>query len=101
MTVSALMRKAKVWSLLTRKKCLEPRQVVPFTFRRACKGTYHEEVIEYGELLRRERALSKHTVGRALMWNIVPEGLRYDLIDRPRSKKAISKVINQCYERLV
>jgi len=37
------------------------------------------------------------TVGRALLWEIVPKGLEYDLINRPMNKKAISRVINRCY----
>jgi DNA-directed RNA polymerase subunit beta' len=37
------------------------------------------------------------TAGRALLWDVVPEGLAFDLINRPMVKKAISRVINQCY----
>ncbi|EED34821.1 DNA-directed RNA polymerase, beta' subunit [Luminiphilus syltensis NOR5-1B] len=37
------------------------------------------------------------TVGRALLWGIVPTGLSYDLINRDMVKKAISEVINHCY----
>jgi DNA-directed RNA polymerase subunit beta' len=37
------------------------------------------------------------TAGRALLWDVVPEGLSFDLINRPMVKKAISRVINQCY----
>jgi len=37
------------------------------------------------------------TVGRALLWEIVPEGLAYELINQPMNKKAISRVINRCY----
>jgi len=40
------------------------------------------------------------TVGRALLWEIVPEGLPFELVNQPMVKKAISRVINQCY-RLV
>ncbi len=40
------------------------------------------------------------SVGRALLWEIVPRGLGFDLINQPMAKKAISRVINQCY-RLV
>ena len=46
--------------------------------------------------MRRTRVVET-TVGRALLWNIVPEGRSYDLINRAMVKKAISKVINQCY----
>ena len=40
------------------------------------------------------------TVGRAIMWQVCPEGLPYDLIDRPLAKKAISKLINHAYRNL-
>ena len=45
-------------------------------------------------------ALRDTTVGRALLWEIVPEGLGYDLINQDMNKKAISQVINQCYRLL-
>jgi len=41
--------------------------------------------------------LKETTVGRALLWEIVPAGLPYDLVNQPMSKKAISRIINQCY----
>ncbi len=37
------------------------------------------------------------TVGRALLFQILPEGLPFELVDQPLKKKAISKLINQCY----
>ncbi len=37
------------------------------------------------------------TVGRVLLWNIVPEGIPLEMINRPMVKKAISAVINYCY----
>jgi DNA-directed RNA polymerase subunit beta' len=37
------------------------------------------------------------TVGRALLWRIVPEGLPFELVDQAMAKKAISRVINHCY----
>ncbi|MGH8474737.1 MAG: DNA-directed RNA polymerase subunit beta' [Methylococcales bacterium] len=40
------------------------------------------------------------TVGRALIWDIVPEGLSFDLINQDMTKKVISKLINQCYREL-
>ncbi len=41
--------------------------------------------------------IEETTVGRALLWEIVPKGLEYELINQPMNKKAISRVINQCY----
>ncbi|MTJ00247.1 MAG: DNA-directed RNA polymerase subunit beta' [Marinobacter adhaerens] len=37
------------------------------------------------------------TVGRALLFDIVPDGLSYELINKPMVKKAISNLINTCY----
>jgi DNA-directed RNA polymerase subunit beta' len=37
------------------------------------------------------------TVGRALLWEIVPEGLAFELVNQDMAKKAISRIINQCY----
>lgn len=50
---------------------------------------------------RHERTtLQDTTVGRALIWEIVPEGLPFDLVNRDMKKKAISNLINACYRRL-
>lgn len=40
------------------------------------------------------------TVGRALLSQILPEGLSFDLINKSMNKKAISALINQCYRQL-
>jgi DNA-directed RNA polymerase subunit beta' len=40
------------------------------------------------------------TVGRALLSEILPEGLPFDLVNQNMTKKAISRVINACYRRL-
>ena len=37
------------------------------------------------------------TVGRALLFQILPEGLPFELVDQPLRKKAISKLINTSY----
>ncbi|GAB1259192.1 DNA-directed RNA polymerase subunit beta' [Aurantivibrio plasticivorans] len=37
------------------------------------------------------------TVGRVLLWDIVPEGLPFSAVNRAMVKKAISEVINSCY----
>jgi DNA-directed RNA polymerase subunit beta' len=37
------------------------------------------------------------TVGRALLWEIVPEGIAFDMVNQDMAKKAISRIINQCY----
>ncbi len=40
------------------------------------------------------------TVGRAILWEIVPEGLAYELINQAMGKKAISRLVNTCYRKL-
>ena len=40
------------------------------------------------------------TVGRALLSSILPQGLEFEHINRPMTKKAISNVINVCYRQL-
>ncbi len=41
--------------------------------------------------------LEETTVGRALLWEIVPAGLSFDLVNQAMTKKAISRIINSCY----
>ena len=56
-----------------------------------------ERVVETtGETTERTRIVET-TVGRALLYQIVPLGLSYDLVNQPLKKKAISTLINQCY----
>jgi DNA-directed RNA polymerase subunit beta' len=40
------------------------------------------------------------TVGRALIWEIVPEGLSFELVNQDMKKKVISNLINACYRVL-
>jgi DNA-directed RNA polymerase subunit beta' len=44
--------------------------------------------------------LLETTAGRALLWEIVPEGLPFALIDKPLTNKVISSLLNICYRRL-
>ncbi|NNF62502.1 MAG: DNA-directed RNA polymerase subunit beta' [Gammaproteobacteria bacterium] len=40
------------------------------------------------------------TVGRALLFDVVPDGLPFQLVNREMNKKAISGIINACYRRV-
>lgn len=40
------------------------------------------------------------TVGRALFWEVVPEGLSFELVNQPMTKKAVSRLLNTCYREL-
>jgi DNA-directed RNA polymerase subunit beta' len=42
-------------------------------------------------------SIEETTVGRALLWEIVPRGLEYELINQAMNKKAISRILNRCY----
>ena len=57
------------------------------------------EIIESGELVKKF-TLRETTVGRALLSEILPEGIPFDAVDRDMTKKAISGVINACYRKV-
>jgi DNA-directed RNA polymerase subunit beta' len=40
------------------------------------------------------------TVGRAMLWNIVPKGLPFSLVNQKLGKKQISTLLNECYRKL-
>lgn len=40
------------------------------------------------------------TIGRALLFEIAPEGMPFDLFNRPMTKKAVSGLINTCYHKV-
>ena len=52
---------------------------------------------EHGEDPVTETRVVDTTVGRALLWRIVPQGISFDMVNQPMVKKAISRIINQCY----
>ncbi len=64
----------------------------------------HVRIVEFaklpdGTLEERPRRVET-TVGRALLFEILPKGLSFDLINQDMTKKAISGVINACYRTL-
>ncbi len=52
-----------------------------------------------GEFTESRRVLDT-TVGRALLFEIVPKGLSFDLVNQDMTKKRISAVVNTCYRVL-
>ncbi len=40
------------------------------------------------------------TVGRVILWQSVPEGLPFELVNQNMVKKAISRVLNECYRKV-
>ena len=57
------------------------------------------EMGEDGNITYRTRLLAT-TVGRALLSDILPEGLPFELINRNMDKKSISACINHCYRQV-
>ena len=54
---------------------------------------------EQGEFIP-QTSLIDTTIGRAILWMIVPKGLPYSIINQALGKKAISKMLNTCYRIL-
>jgi DNA-directed RNA polymerase subunit beta' len=63
------------------------------------KVRLREHVMDNGTLKPRRRLVAT-TVGRALMSEILPKGLPFDLINQDMTKKVISACINACYRAL-
>ncbi|MEX2164639.1 MAG: DNA-directed RNA polymerase subunit beta' [Sulfuricaulis sp.] len=64
------------------------------------KARIREVTIDENGKRRETRKLCDTTVGRALMSEILPEGMPFELINRVLKKKTISELINSCYRRV-
>jgi DNA-directed RNA polymerase subunit beta' len=53
-----------------------------------------------GGAFEEKRRLVETTVGRALLFEILPKGLSFDIINQDMTKKSISATINACYRAL-
>jgi DNA-directed RNA polymerase subunit beta' len=65
-----------------------------------CRVRIVEHVRNAEGALTERRRVVETTVGRALLFEILPRGLSFDLINQDMTKKAISGVINACYRTL-
>jgi DNA-directed RNA polymerase subunit beta' len=65
-----------------------------------CKVRLRETVKGEGGVLTDRTRVADTTVGRALLFEILPKGLSFDLINQDMTKKAISATINACYRAL-
>ncbi|WP_101760304.1 DNA-directed RNA polymerase subunit beta' [Oceanicoccus sp. KOV_DT_Chl] len=63
---------------------------------RISETTKNEETGELEEVT----SIVDTTVGRVLLWQVVPKGLPFSLVNHPMVKKAISRVLNECYRRV-
>ena len=59
-------------------------------------GHVRTETTESGEEIRVNRR-RETTIGRAMLSELLPDGLPFDLVDQDLNKKAISHLINTCY----
>ncbi len=39
------------------------------------------------------------TVGRVLMYDVVPEGIPFDLVNKPMTKRAIERLVDECFRK--
>ncbi|WP_330925865.1 DNA-directed RNA polymerase subunit beta' [Candidatus Sororendozoicomonas aggregata] len=44
--------------------------------------------------------LAETTVGRVILWDIVPDGLPFSLVNQSMKKKSISRLLNTCYRNV-
>ena len=59
-----------------------------------------QNVLDEADEVQETTSVISTTAGRALLSEILPKGLPYELINRAMTKKAISNVVNECYRRV-
>ncbi|MFO8155351.1 MAG: DNA-directed RNA polymerase subunit beta' [Pseudomonadota bacterium] len=64
------------------------------------KVRIHEKVVDEEENWTESVELRETTVGRALLYGIVPEGLPFSMVDQDMKKKGVQEVLNASYRRL-
>ncbi|NEX19116.1 DNA-directed RNA polymerase subunit beta' [Thiorhodococcus mannitoliphagus] len=65
-----------------------------------CRVRIREVIKDQDGDIRTVVSVKETTLGRALVFSIVPDGLPFELVDRAMGKKQISLLINICYRRL-
>jgi DNA-directed RNA polymerase subunit beta' len=67
-------------------------------------ASVHVRIVEFLKnedgVLVEQRRLVKTTIGRALLSELLPRGLSFDLVNQDMTKKRVSAVINSCYRAL-
>ncbi len=61
------------------------------------KVRIHEVIMDEDGETTELTSIKETTIGRVLLWEIVPKGIPFEMVDKPMVKKAISAVINFCY----
>jgi DNA-directed RNA polymerase subunit beta' len=64
------------------------------------KVRIHEVVKDQEGRIEEATRLVETTPGRCKIWDIVPEGIGFDMVNQNMTKKAISKLLNTCYRIL-
>ncbi|MFV9988732.1 MAG: DNA-directed RNA polymerase subunit beta' [Coxiella endosymbiont of Dermacentor nuttalli] len=59
-----------------------------------------ESIFDEVDNVRESECLITTAVGRVLLWQIVPKGLPFALINQPMTKKAVTKLLDICYRNL-
>ncbi len=60
-------------------------------------------IIEYSiknNILYKNKIFYNTTIGRLILWNIIPKGLSFSLINKVLNKDEISKIFSICYQKL-
>ena len=64
------------------------------------KVRVHEKYKDGEGVEHNNQVLADTTVGRMILWDIVPEGLPFALVNQAMKKKAISGLLNACYRNV-
>ena len=64
------------------------------------KVRVHEKYTDDEGVEHDNRFLADTTVGRMILWDIVPQGLPFELVNQAMKKRAISGLLNACYRRV-
>ncbi|MGL5250876.1 MAG: DNA-directed RNA polymerase subunit beta', partial [Enterovibrio sp.] len=64
------------------------------------KVRINEQIKEENGTYTQRSYLVDTTIGRAMLWQIVPQGLPYELVNQALGKKQISALLNTCYRVL-
>ncbi len=64
------------------------------------KVRIHEVIRDQEGRIEEASRLVETTPGRCKIWDIVPEGIGFDMVNQNMTKKAISKLLNTCYRIL-
>ncbi len=63
------------------------------------KVRLHETIRDIEGNVEKRYGLLETTVGRAMLFDIVPAGIPFELVNQPMKKKAISRLLNEAYRR--